>query len=85
MREELELNGTAVLPVNCEQLRKDDVFAHRADLLYEFPVARMEFYSEMDGNARLDHPMKREIIQSARTILGGMQRERYYGTGFYVY
>ena len=66
---------TAVLPVNCEQLRKDDVFHILEQILYEFPVARMEFYiPKWTEMLPPDHPMKAEIIQSARTILGGMRK-----------
>ena len=64
-----------MLPVNCEQLRKDDVFHILEQILYEFPVARMEFYiPKWTEMLPPDHPMKAEIIQSARTILGGMRK-----------
>ena len=66
---------TAVLPVNCEQLRKDDVFHILEQILYEFPVVHMEFYiPKWTEMLPPDHPMKAEIIQSARTILGGMRK-----------
>ena len=66
---------TAVLPVNCEQLRKDDVFHILEQILYEFPVARMEFYiPKWTEMLPPDHPMKAEIIEGARTILGGMRK-----------
>ena len=66
---------TAVLPVNCEQLRKDDVYRILESILYEFPVARVEFFipkwAEMLG---ADHPMKAEIIKTASGILDNMQK-----------
>ena len=34
---------TAVLPVNCEQLRKDDIVRILENILCEFPVTRVEF------------------------------------------
>ena len=61
--------------MNCEQLRKDDVFHILEQILYEFPVARMEFYiPKWTEMLPPDHPMKAEIIQSARTILSGMRK-----------
>ena len=35
---------TAVLPVNCEQLRKDDIVRILENILCEFPVTRVEFF-----------------------------------------
>ncbi len=64
-----------VVPVNCEQLRKDDAYQILEQLLYEFPVVRVEFFipkwAEM---LDADHPMKAEIIRTASGILGSMQR-----------
>ena len=34
----------AVLPVNCEQLKKEDISKILQAILYEFPVVRMNFY-----------------------------------------
>lgn len=46
-------------------------------VLYEFPVARVEFYipkwAEM---LPLDHPMKAEVVQTASTILSGMHKTK---------
>ena len=68
---------TAVVPVNCEQLRKDDVFRILESILYEFPVARVEFYipkwAEMLPG---DHPMKAEVIKTASEILDGMYKTK---------
>lgn len=68
---------TAVIPVNCEQLRKDDVYRILEQILYEFPVVRVEFYipkwAEM---LQTDHPMKAEIIKTAGEILGSMQKTK---------
>lgn len=78
LAEELrEKYRTAVLPVNCEQLRKEDVYRILESILYEFPVARVEFFipkwAEM---LSADHPMKAEIIKTASGILGQMQKTK---------
>ena len=68
---------TAVLPVNCEQLRKDDVFHILEQILYEFPVARMEFYiPKWTEMLSADHPVKSEIIAQASDILSHMERTK---------
>ena len=74
----------AVVPVNCEQLRKDDVSRILEQILYEFPVVRVEFYipkwAEM---LNAEHPMKAEIIRTASGILGNMKKMRdVYGQTF---
>lgn len=65
----------AVIPVNCEQLRKEDVHRILEQILYEFPVVRVEFFipkwAEM---LSAEHPMKAELIRSASGILGSMRR-----------
>lgn len=78
LAEELrEKYGTAVVPANCEQLRREDVLKILEQVLYEFPVARVEFYipkwAEM---LPLDHPMKAEVVQTASTILSGMHKTK---------
>lgn len=78
LSEELkEKYQTAVIPVNCEQLRKDDVYRILEQILYEFPVVRVEFFipkwAEM---LSADHPMKAEIIKTAAQILGNMRKTK---------
>lgn len=78
LAEELkEKYQTAVIPVNCEQLRKDDVYRILEQILYEFPVVRVEFFipkwAEMLST---DHPMKAEIIKTAAQILGNMRKTK---------
>lgn len=68
---------TAVIPVNCEQLRKEDVYRILESILYEFPVARVEFFipkwAEM---LEPNHPMKAEVIKTAADILAEMQKTK---------
>ena len=71
LAEELkEKYDTMVLPVNCAQLKKDDIYQILENILYEFPVSSMEFYMpkwiEMleDGNA-----MKKDIMDKIRSSM----------------
>lgn len=78
LTEELrEKYQTAVIPVNCEQLRKDDVYKILESILYEFPVVRVEFYipkwAEM---LDMTNPMKAEIIRTASGILNSMKKTK---------
>lgn len=62
--------GVTVLPINCEQLRKDDIYKILESILYEFPIERVEFYLpkwvEMLENS---HKIKENVIENARKIL----------------
>ncbi len=61
---------TKVIPVNCDQLKREDVDNILKSLLLEFPVVRLEMYApswiEM---LKQDHWLKREIACAARNIL----------------
>lgn len=62
--------GVSVMAVNCEQLKKEDVNHILEKVLKEFPVVQIDFsipkWMEM---LSADHPMKREVIDSAREVL----------------
>lgn len=67
----------SVLPVNCEQLRKDDIAKILENILYEFPIAQMEFYiprwAEM---LPAENRMKESMIQAANRILMDVTRAK---------
>ena len=66
---------TAVLPVNCEQLRKDDIVRILENILCEFPVTRVEFFiPKWTEMLKPEHPMKAEIIRTASGILDSMHK-----------
>ncbi len=77
MEELRERYQTSVIPVNCEQMRKDDVYHILESMLYEFPVVRVEFYIPKWAEM-LDatHPMKAEIIKLAAESLAGMKKTK---------
>lgn len=60
----------SVLPVNCEQLKKDDINHILEKILYEFPIASIEFYMpkwvEMLPN---DNRMKQDILEKVRGLM----------------
>lgn len=60
----------SVLPVNCEQLKKEDINHILEEILYEFPIAAMEFYMpkwvEMLPN---ENRMKKDIIGHVKALM----------------
>lgn len=78
LAEELEGKyGVKVLPVNCEQLRKDDILQIINSVLYEFPVERMEFYMPKWVEMLEDeHPLKKRMIRIAKKMMEEMDSLR---------
>ncbi|MEG0961635.1 MAG: stage IV sporulation protein A [Lachnospiraceae bacterium] len=62
--------GVTTLPVNCEQLRKEDIHHILESVLYEFPIERVDFFLpkwvEMLENT---HKIKENMIENAKNIL----------------
>ena len=61
----------SAMPVNCEQLKKEDIHDIMEKILYEFPLTMIEFYMpkwvEMLPNT---HKMKADIIQQIKALMG---------------
>lgn len=52
-----------VVPVNCKQLRKEDILDILEQVLYEFPLAEIEFFMpKWVEMLPLSHPMKQDMI-----------------------
>lgn len=65
--------NVTVFPVNCQQLRTEDVNHILEQMLYEFPVARMEFYMpKWVEMLDISHPVKAELVEYARTLMDSM-------------
>lgn len=65
-----EKYGVTVLPVNCEQLKKDDVFHILEQMLREFPVTQMNFYiPKWLETLSSEHPLKAAVIQTVREMM----------------
>ena len=63
--------GVSVLPINCEQLKKEDVDRIMQKILDEFPVSELQFgipkWTELLPK---EHPVKQGMIQNAKEMLG---------------
>ena len=65
-----EKYGVTVLPVNCEQLKKEDISRILEKVLKEFPVTEMDFYiPKWLEILPAGHWLKGQVIQAAREIL----------------
>ncbi len=63
--------GVTVLPVNCEQLKKEDICRILELVLMEFPVTRMNFYiPKWLEILSADHWLKSGVVQAAKELLG---------------
>ena len=69
--------GVHVLPVNCEQLKKDDILRICENILLEFPITRLDFlvpkWLEILPNS---HWLKARVIELVRSILQSKKRIR---------
>lgn len=69
--------GVSAMTVNCEQLKKEDINKILENILYEFPLASIEFYMpkwvEMLPN---DNRMKQDIIEKVRELMAGYDKVR---------
>lgn len=76
--EYLESNyGVSAMAVNCEQLRKDDIHRIMERILYEFPVAKLEFYiPKWVETLPEDHKVKESLIKDIREIMKKLSRIR---------
>jgi stage IV sporulation protein A len=59
----------SVIPVNCEQLRREDVTRILEQILYEFPLAKVEFYiPRWVEMLPANHKIKAELIEGVRNL-----------------
>ncbi len=69
--------GVTAMTVNCEQLKRDDINKILENILYEFPLAAIEFYMpkwvEMLPN---DNCMKQDIISRVRELMMNYDKVR---------
>lgn len=63
-------HGVSVLPVNCEQLKKEDIHMILENILYEFPISVMEFFMPtwVEMLPR-ENRMKQEIVQQVKELM----------------
>lgn len=62
--------NVTVMPVNCEQLKKEDINQILEKILYEFPLTMIEFYMpKWVEMLPVNHPMKADIVSKVRDMM----------------
>ena len=78
LKESLEQEYQAVVvPVNCQQMHREDLVTVMKAILFEFPVTRVDFaipkWTEM---LPMEHKLKAAMIQTASRLMDGIGRVR---------
>lgn len=69
-----ERYDVATMPVNCEQLREEDIHRIMEKVLYEFPISEVHFYiPKWVEMLPREHKVKIEILKHIREILSKFQ------------
>ena len=75
LKQEMEKKyKVAVLTVNCEQLKMEDIHQMMQQLLYEFPISEVEFYiPKWVEMLSRNHPIKQELLKAVHTVMEKME------------
>ncbi len=61
------------LPVNCEQLREEDIHRIMENVLFVFPVTEVKFFlPKWVEILTADHKVREELVSYAREVMGGI-------------
>ena len=70
VKEIQEAYQVAAMPVNCEQLKEEDIHRMMEEILFEFPVSEMEFFiPKWVEMLPRDHRIKAEMIAYIRGVM----------------
>lgn len=62
--------NTAVVPVNCEQLKEDDVHDIMRQVLYEFPISEVEFFiPKWVEMLSREHRIKQDLLAAVKFLM----------------
>lgn len=65
-----EQYGVTAIPLNCEQLREEDIHGLMEQVLMEFPISEIEFYiPKWVEMLPVEHKMKQDVINYVRVLL----------------
>lgn len=66
-----------VMPVNCEQLRREDINHIMENVLYEFPLTMIEFYMpKWVEMLPYDHKVKQDLICQVKELMSSLNHVR---------
>lgn len=86
MAEEMEENfGVKAVPVNCEQLKEEDISRILEEVMFEFPISEIEFFvPKWVEMLPRDHGIKKEILGHIRGIMNQMNEVRDAAAGLQI-
>lgn len=68
-----EKYAVPVYPVNCEQLKTEDIYEIMRQILYEFPITEVEFYiPKWVEMLSREHKIKKDLIENVKEIMAQM-------------
>ena len=75
LKEELSQKyGVTVVPVNCEQLKAEDIHDIMQQVLYEFPISEVEFFiPKWVEMLSREHKIKKDVLENAQAFMQGMK------------
>lgn len=78
LKEEMEQKyGARVMPVNCEQVRPEEIHEIMRQVLYEFPVTEVEFFvPKWVEMLSRDHRIKKDLLENVRAVMEDMDEIR---------
>ncbi len=69
--------GAVVIPVNCQQMRSEDVTSIMNAILLEFPITRIDFFiPKWTEMLPASHPVKAAIVDAASSILAQVEKAK---------
>lgn len=70
-----EKYGVSTMAVNCEQLREDDIHHLMQRVLYEFPIAEIQFFiPKWVEMLPMEHPIKQDLLVYVRHVMLEMKQ-----------
>ena len=78
VKEEVESKyGVTALTVNCEQLRQEDIHQIMQSVLFEFPIAEVQFYiPKWVEMLPMEHRIKQDLLSHVREMLDAFSQIR---------
>ena len=62
-----------MVPVNCEQMKEEDIHEIMRQALYRFPVTEVEFYvPKWVEMLPADHRIRQDLLDAARAVMNGL-------------
>ncbi|HJC43441.1 MAG TPA: stage IV sporulation protein A [Candidatus Mediterraneibacter gallistercoris] len=78
LREEMEQKyGASVVPINCEQMKPEDIHEIMRQVLYEFPITEVEFYiPKWVEMLSREHRIKKDLLEQVRLVMHDLEDVR---------